>query len=56
METSEARQVAEYETPSVVDYGDLRELTAGGTTGDYTDADFPVNTKRGDLTFSATPQ
>ena len=44
-----------YTAPQIVDYGDLRELTAGTNSGDYTDADFPVGTKRGDLTFSSTP-
>lgn len=43
---------SEYETPDVVDYGDLLELTAAGSDGDYLDADFPVNTKKGALTFS----
>ena len=42
----------EYESPAVVDYGDLVELTAAGSDGDQLDADFPVNTKRGALTFS----
>lgn len=43
---------AEYETPDIVDYGDLVELTAGTTDGDYTDAAFPVDTPKRDLTFS----
>ena len=42
----------DYETPAVVDYGDLVELTAGSTDGDFTDAAFPVNTPKRDLTFS----
>ena len=41
-----------YECPKVVDYGDLVALTAGSSTGDYLDADFPAGTKRGVLTFS----
>lgn len=41
-----------YEAPAVVDYGDLTSLTAGTTTGDYTDADFPTNTPKSALTFS----
>jgi hypothetical protein len=43
----------DYETPEVVDYGELTELTAGQSDGDYTDADFPVNTPKRDLTFSS---
>ena len=42
-----------YEKPSVVDYGDLVELTAGTSTGNFLDADFPAGTFRGDLTFSS---
>jgi hypothetical protein len=42
----------DYETPAVVDYGDLVELTAGSTDGDFTDAAFPVSTPKRDLTFS----
>jgi hypothetical protein len=44
-----------YEAPTVVDYGDLRDLTAGTNTGNYTDQVFPAGTSRGDLTFSTTP-
>ena len=42
----------EYESPDVVDYGDLVELTAGSLDGDFTDAAFPTNTPKRDLTFS----
>lgn len=45
-------ETVEYESPEVVDYGDLVELTAGQSTGDYLDAAFPVGTFKGDLTFS----
>ncbi len=45
-------QTVEYESPEVVDYGDLVELTAAGTDGDCLDADFPAGTNRGKLTFS----
>lgn len=41
-----------YEAPTIADYGDLVELTAQQTGGDFTDADFPAGTPRGDLTFS----
>lgn len=43
---------AAYEPPTIVDYGDLTELTAGSTTGNFTDANFPVHTAFADLTFS----
>jgi len=42
----------EYETPLIVDYGDLVELTAQGSDGDCLDADFAAGTKRSSLTFS----
>jgi hypothetical protein len=42
----------EYESPRVVDYGDLTELTAGDSDGENTDAAFPVNTPKRLLTFS----
>ena len=47
-ETDEPR----YEAPTVVDYGSLAEITAGTLSGDFLDKTFPVNTPRGDLTFS----
>jgi hypothetical protein len=42
-----------YESPTIVDYGHLVDLTAGNATGDFTDADFPVHTPKEDLTFSS---
>jgi hypothetical protein len=45
----------EYTKPEVIDYGDLRDLTAGTQGGNYTDAAFPSGTPRGDLTFSVSP-
>jgi hypothetical protein len=44
-----------YEAPVVVDYGDLRDLTAGSSTGDFTDQAFPAGTPFKTLTFSTTP-
>jgi hypothetical protein len=41
-----------YERPTVVDYGTLRELTAGHKTGANLDASFPVGTPNDKLTFS----
>jgi hypothetical protein len=41
-----------YEKPAIADYGDLVELTALHQDGNFTDAAFPDNTPRGDLTFS----
>lgn len=48
----EELEPASYESPRVVDYGDLVELTAGDQTGDCTDAAFPAGTNKSDLTFS----
>jgi hypothetical protein len=42
----------EYQSPTVVDYGELTELTAGATTGTSLDATFPSGTPFSDLTFS----
>jgi hypothetical protein len=41
-----------YETPRIVDHGELSELTAGLTTGLDLDASFPIGTPDSDLTFS----
>jgi hypothetical protein len=41
-----------YETPRIVDYGTLVELTAAQSDGEFTDRDFPINTPKKDLTFS----
>jgi hypothetical protein len=42
----------EYEHPEIVDYGDLRELTAAAGTGAALDAAFPAKTPFKSLTFS----
>jgi hypothetical protein len=42
----------DYKAPTIVDYGSLAELTAGGANGNLTDRDFPVHTPKNDLTFS----
>ncbi|MBI5105241.1 MAG: putative RiPP precursor [Solirubrobacterales bacterium] len=41
-----------FEKPSIVDYGDLTELTALQKDGGALDAAFPPGTPKGDLTFS----
>jgi hypothetical protein len=46
------KKITEYEAPSIQDHGDLAELTAGTHTGEFTDAEFPVNTPKGQLTFT----
>jgi hypothetical protein len=46
------QDVAAYEAPAVVDYGDLVALTAMHSDGNYTDQDFPAHTPKGALTFS----
>ncbi len=48
----EHEQTVEYESPDVVDYGDLVDLTAGQTDGEATDATFLINTLKRNLTFS----
>ena len=44
--------VQEYEKATIVDYGDLNELTAGMGAGNHLDRDFPRHTPRSQLTFS----
>jgi hypothetical protein len=41
-----------YEAPTVTDYGNLTEITAGMSDGNFIDRSFPVNTPKRDLTFS----
>ena len=50
--TPSERKPLDYVTPQIIDYGDLAELTAGLSDGDFTDAAFPANTPKRDLTFS----
>ena len=42
----------EYEKPTIVDYGDLRELTAGLGGGNHLAVDLPPHTAALQLTFS----
>lgn len=41
-----------YDKPAIADYGDLVELTALQSDGNLTDATFPADTPKGDITFS----
>ena len=41
-----------YQTPEVLDYGSLTQLTAGQRDGNFTDRAFPAHTPKQDLTFS----
>jgi hypothetical protein len=41
-----------YEPPTIVDFGDLVELTTQHTNGNFTDQAFPAGTPKGSLTFS----
>ena len=47
--------VPRYDAPTISDYGDLVEITAGSSTGVNLDASFPVGTPKNQLTFSVTP-
>ena len=42
----------DYQVPKVVDYGDLKDVTAANTDGNFLDRDFPAGTPKDDLTFS----
>src|ERR671928_1749106 len=46
----DSRDCMEYIKPEIVDYGDLAELTAGTSSGNYLDANFSAGTERGALT------
>jgi hypothetical protein len=50
--TAEDREPTSYEPPTVTDYGNLTDITAGQSAGNFTDRSFPVNTPARDLTFS----
>jgi hypothetical protein len=50
--TTDPKQVPEYEKPKVVDYGDLKILTAGEKKGAKLDKAFPSGTPFADLRFS----
>lgn len=41
-----------YEAPTSVVIGTVRQLTQGSSDGNFTDAVFPVDTPKKDLTFS----
>lgn len=51
--TPDERDPTAYEAPAVTDYGDLTEITAGMTTGNFLDKTFPNNTPASELTFSS---
>jgi hypothetical protein len=42
----------EYQMPEVVDYGDLKDVTAALADGERLDRAFPAGTPKDDLTFS----
>ena len=42
----------QYESPAVLDYGTLQDVTAAQTDGNFLDADFPAGTPKDELTFS----
>jgi hypothetical protein len=41
-----------YEAPRITILGDIEAITLGSSSGNYTDAAFPINTPFRDLTFS----
>jgi hypothetical protein len=51
--THEERDATAYEAPAVTDYGNLTDITAGMTAGNFLDRSFPNNTPTSDLTFSS---
>ncbi len=51
MKTQQSEKV-DYEKPTIRDYGNLAQLTAGAHNGNFLDATFPVHTPKSALTFS----
>ncbi len=49
------KDTTEYETPRIEDHGDLAELTAGNSSGEYLDKTFPIGTPKKDLSFQSSP-
>jgi hypothetical protein len=41
-----------YTAPRIIVLGDIEAITLGNSDGDFTDAAFPANTPKRDLTFS----
>jgi len=41
-----------YSQPTIIEYGDVAEITQASTVGRTTDATFPAGTPLTDLTFS----
>ncbi len=44
-----------YSTPELIVYGDLTDITQGGQSGGWLDADFTAGTLIGDVTLSGPP-
>ena len=42
----------DYETPKLTEIGSFEEVTQGLDDGNFTDANFPTDTPKPDLTFS----
>lgn len=49
---NDTQTIEAYQAPAVTSYGPVADLTAGTSDGNNLDATFPVNTPRGQLTFS----
>lgn len=48
-DTDERKQ---YDSPRLIEHGDVHVLTQGSSAGTFTDADFSTGDKKGELTFS----
>lgn len=46
-------QLKEYHAPSLTTYGDVEQITAGNSSGAFSDRAFPDNTPIQDFTFSS---
>ncbi len=52
MEQNKTTEKKAYTPPRILVLGDIEAITLGSSDGDLTDAAFPVNTPRRQLTFS----
>jgi len=52
MEQTNKNEKKPYEAPRITILGDIEAITLGSSTGNFTDAAFPINTPFRDITFS----
>lgn len=53
MEQKEKTEKCPYSTPHITVIGDIETITLGNANGQFTDAAFPTNTPRRNITFGS---